>query len=183
MHLMGNQVFGSISSAIPSMTFISRVTASASASLDFTSSIDSTYKVYKIVLDQILCSAIGGISFRMSPDALSTFATIDSTRDVVTVNTTFLDQKISSSNSTFTLASTDIASAVMEGVIDIYYPADATLQTLVYSTCSPSSGSTSAAVGRYIIGQDAARQTINSFRIIPAAGTITSGTATLYGSN
>jgi hypothetical protein len=64
--------FGSISS-LGEMVFISKATASASASIEFTSGIDSTYKEYVFYFVDIHPSAQATFSFNMSSDGGSNY--------------------------------------------------------------------------------------------------------------
>jgi hypothetical protein len=70
--------FGSISS-LGSLTFISKQTASSSASISFTSGIDSSFKEYMFVFNNIHASANARLTWQASTDGGSTYNTVCTT--------------------------------------------------------------------------------------------------------
>lgn len=167
--------------AVPTFTYISTVTASSSANIDFTG-ISSTYSQYRLVINNLLASTTLTANFKISTDSLSTFATMCAAY-LGYNNTTSSGAAVIKASTTLSNASIALAQASSNGIsgwIDVYAPASSSVQTMVYGFVT-SSYNLSAPNSYETRFQDEARQAINSFRIAASTGNFTSGTVTLYG--
>lgn len=165
-----------IPGVIPTMTFISAQTASASANITFTG-IDNTYPAYRIIFNSITLSAASTFQIRFSTDAFSTTATFNgSTYNFIATGTT-----IYQTVQWFNLLAVVSTSTLVNGQADILYPGVSTVQTMTNGFCTGLVSTTSGNTSASFQGSDTVRQTIDSIRFSPTAGTITSGTFNLYG--
>jgi hypothetical protein len=153
------------------MVLIESQTASASASLDFTS-IDSTYTSYVIDIRNLVPATNGqGLYFRVSDDGGSTFKSGASDYRVSGSALAQIPIGVGASNVA--------ADGGVCGKVNIYNPESASLKTLCSevsitggsATCLPTS-----TAGRY----DTAA-TIDAVQLIFSSGNIASGVAKLYG--
>jgi hypothetical protein len=169
-------------SAAPSsgagIVFISTLTASASATIDFTDL--STYKKYLIIFENIFPSSSGGPTFSVR------FGT-GSTPTYLTSNYAFQYSGVTSGSSSsadrITLGSGLVASSYpgmsgslfVEGMLSSY----TSVQGLFYYTDGTSGSQYSTLVSSGTNYTSTAAKT--ALRFLPGSGTITSGTFSLYG--
>lgn len=169
--------------AVPNYTYISTVTASSSANIDFTG-IDSTYNAYRLVVNNLLVStSLITANFKLSTDSLSTFATTCSAwiGYVSTVSASGMVVDASNTLSSQSIPTSKASSVGICGWIDVFMPADSTVQTMVSGLLTNNTNS-SPPNSYEFKAQDETRQAINAFRLAASTGgTFTSGTVTLYG--
>tara|TARA_A100001515_G_C4563284_1_gene207299 strand:+ start:636 stop:1235 length:600 start_codon:yes stop_codon:yes gene_type:complete len=183
--------FGSISS-LGSLVFISKQSASSSASISFTSGIDSTYKEYIFYFKSIHQSNETYFTFNGSIDSGSNYN--------VTKTTTFFSAYHNENGTSGTLeystsadlgqstdfqrlsptTSTDNDSA-LSGYLHLFNPSSTTFvkHFIVSTSAGYNTGNESPRVAGYFNTTSA----INSIQFKPTAGTLDSGDILLFGVN
>jgi len=176
-----------IVSSSGAMVLLSTQTASASASIDFTSLLNSTYKKYILdIIDLIPATDGVNIYMRTSTDNGSTWSggtsyTFVDVRLVADSGSAAADA--SQSSSFIHLTGTNVGNASGEGLcgkIELFNPAGTSVNKLMtHSMCF----FTSTGVLVTINGASSYKSltAVNAFQIYAASGNITSGTFKLYG--
>jgi len=158
--------------------FLGSATASTSASLEFTSLIDSTYFMYVLMWDQMRPSTDGdNLSIQSSTDNGSTWDGGATDYDVATYSSTGVNAgSISVSSGTVGNAADEYAT----GMIFIHNPSGTgiTYFTFMGSNNTPTSGAFRSVMGT---ARRNAAEDVDALRILFGIGNITSGTAKLYG--
>tara|TARA_B100001123_G_C15228455_1_gene994131 strand:+ start:516 stop:1241 length:726 start_codon:yes stop_codon:yes gene_type:complete len=173
------------------MVFISSQTASSSASVSFTSGIDSTYDEYWIVWFGMILSAQNEIGIKASTDGGSNFG--------IAKTTTFFQAIHSEDDSSASLVyesgqdeanSTDRQHLTREmenssddgacGIVKIYAPSSTTYVKHFVSR-SGCKGTNGAMNDAFVAGYWNTTSAINAFRLEQGGGNITRGTFALYG--
>jgi hypothetical protein len=170
---------GGSGGGVPNLTYISTQTASASAQLDFTTGIDATYRGYRFIISNLVLSASAELRIRGSTDGLSTFITVGTTSARYTQSVTAPPVVIGTNTSNGPLCIMGTTALAANGYVDVFYPSDADIQTMM--DFQVSGGSNSGTFSYFGFFSDVARQAVNAIRFIPSSGTLTSGTINLYG--
>ncbi len=163
--------------------FLASATASSSATLDFTSSIDSTYNLYAFVLDQIIPATDNtSLNLRTSANAGSSWDSGASDYYYSTAATTIWN---SDSNSTAAWWPTNInslgngANETANGIVYLYNPSASSFAML------QAYGISHNAIPRmntsYGAGMRRSAAAVNGIRFFLSSGNIASGTIKLYG--
>lgn len=174
------------------LTMLSVQTASASSSLAFTSLITSTYTAYQLVLQDIKLSTTTYLKLQVSFDNGSTWKTTNSYNFAGIYIAATGGGTVGSvtgyggSNAAdfAIMASTAIqsgADARMAGTINLIGPASATQFAASWDIMMLISGGYAQHIQAGGFFYDGTSPPVNAVRLIPNSGTITSGTATLYG--
>lgn len=165
-------------------TLISSVTASASASVDFTSGINSTYDTY-IVLGEGIVPATDDkeMRFRTSTDGGSNFDSGASEYQWINVETESATSVATGDVGQIQLHSAGLGNAAGESLSFTLYlrnPSNSSLQTLIdgHSVLIRATG---ALRHCNFSGKRASAADVNAIRFIFSSGNITSGTFSLYG--
>jgi len=185
--------FGSISS-LGSLTHISTATASASASIEFTSGIDSTYKEYVFYFVNIHPST-GGVElrFNMSTDGGSTYAVTKTTTSFVSYhNEADTDAGIAY------IASRDLAQSTADqplvgdigadndenanGYLHLYNPSSSTYVKHFTAVLNESEHSDYSAQ-HFTAGYGNTTSPINAVKFVMESGNIDAGQILLFGIN
>jgi len=177
-----------------SLNFISKATASASASIEFTSGIDSTYKEYIFYMVNIHASGDGdNFQFNLSTDGGSTYA--------VTKTTTFFRAGHDEANTTTELtyvAGRDRAQSIgdqvlhqnlgtgndesMSGYLRIFNPASTTFVKHFLSEVS-ANNTNNKLEQNFIAGYANTTSAIDAIKFQMSSGNIDSGEIILFGIN
>jgi hypothetical protein len=187
--------FGSISS-LGSLTHISTATASASASIEFTSGIDSTYKEYVFYFVNIHPATDGGrLVFNMSTDSGSNYN--------VTKTTTFFRAEHNEADTFTSLAyktSDDLAQSTSDqfltagtsnnnddavsGYLHLYNPSSTTfVKHFVSRVHSTNSSSEPFSMDDFIAGYGNTTSAVDAVKFQMSSGNIDSGQILLFGIN
>lgn len=173
-----------------SWVYISTVTASASATVDFTSGLTSTYDVYMIQFVRVFPSADNSTLYlRTSSDGGATFASANSSYQwgysfTSNAGTASADGSSSASKGQYIVLARNLGNSSnlgVNGTLYIYAPSVATsyvqfmFQTAAGLTSTFGSGPTSGS------GYRTAAAAVNAVRFLMDSGNITSGTFRLYG--
>mgnify|MGYP003141805527 CR=1 FL=1 len=185
--------FGSISS-LGSLTFISKQTASSSATISFTSGIDSTYKEYIFYFINMHPSASSGFTFQTSTNGGSSYG--------VTTTTTYFqaDHPENDSSATLTyVAGSDLAQstnfqtlshpsgvdddndASFNGVLSLFNPSSTTFVKHFISRGNAMYPSWN--VNSFVSGYFNTTSAINAVQFKFSSGNIDSGDILLFGLN
>ena len=182
--LYGNNTWGA--APVSGLNHLSTATASSSSSLDFVSTITSTYDTYLIVLDHLMTDSNGtNLHFLLSTDNGSSFLSADYA-DVTNV----MRHHSSASNSTTggrSAAQIELMSSVgnangqgVSGHIWLFSPKDSSMQpTIRFDLAGSANGvnvQTSDGMGKHESGADH-----DAFQIKFSSGTIQSGQVRVYG--
>ena len=190
-------VFGSISS-LGSLTFISKQTASSSATISFTSGIDSTYKEYIFYfINMHPATDIAEFQFNMSTDSGSNYN--------VTKTTTLFKSRLAENDSIQELgyeSGSDLAQstnyqsftyagirnendASLNGVLRIFNPSSSTFVKHFISECNymSKSGTTSVTYNSFIAGYGNTTSAVDAIDFKMSSGNIDSGDILLFGLN
>lgn len=163
------------------LVLLSKQTASASSSIDFTSLISSAYDYFKIEFYNMTFSAGNNLFLRMSTNNGSTYST-------TTYSTTQLFGNSGGQTTRYvttdaghglTLAWTTNANVTGCGSVIMYNLNSGTLYKQFITQCSYSVGADQGYL--FSTGMWSTGTAANAVRIIPDAGTITTGTFKLYG--
>ena len=173
------------------MIFISKSTASSSTSLEITSGIDSTYNQYKIILNKVIAETSTAIlRMQTSTDgssyAITTGSSIYATRNTPAAVAALFAQTGESRNGDNTgmqdigYASSNDSADYLSGTIDLYNPADTSLNKLALSQTLQWNNDLGAAsvVAPMIINSTTA---ITAVKFAYSSGNIVSGDFILYG--
>jgi len=177
------------------MIFISKATASSSASLEITSGIDSTYNQYKIVLNKVIAQTSAALLQMQFSTNGSTYAeivgsAIYSSRNytgVVSALAAETGQSRDATGSTPNTGMNDIgywsssdSADSLSGWIDLYNRANTSLNKLAYSSMVNFNNSLGPAqmVAPMVINQTSA---ITALKFSYTSGNIVSGDFILYG--
>ncbi len=162
------------------VTFLGSRTASASASLDFTSMMDeSLYSSYFLVISVLRFSASSGHGLRYSTNNGSTWISGASDYNAVTSERVFSSTTVNNRFSNFSRASFACTSiGFVSGVLSLNCIIDGTSRQILSSGLITDGAS---GISHYAINSTAPTSPINALQISPETGTITSGTARLYG--
>ena len=189
--------FGSISS-LGSLTFISKQTASSSATISFTSGIDSTYKEYIFYfINMHPATDIAEFQFNMSIDGGSNYN--------VTKTTTLFKSRLAENDSIQELgyeSGSDLAQstnyqsftyagirnendASLNGVLRIFNPSSSTFVKHFISECNymSKSGTTSVTYNSFIAGYGNTTSAVDAIDFKMSSGNIDSGDILLFGLN
>jgi hypothetical protein len=187
--------FGSISS-LGSLTHISTATASSSASIEFTSGIDSTYKEYVFYFVNIHPATDGGrLVFNMSTDSGSNYN--------VTKTTTFFRAEHNEADTFTSLAyktSDDLAQSTSDqfltagtsnnnddavsGYLHLYNPSSTTfVKHFVSRVHSTNSSSEPFSMDDFIAGYGNTTSAVDAVKFQMSSGNIDSGQILLFGIN
>ena len=177
--------FQSTSSA--GLVLLATATASTSTSIDFASSIDSTYDEYEIHIIQLDPSVDGvELFFRTSTDGGSNYDAgasnynwvVLSRYDATDANTNSTGDTEISLTGTGAFIGTNAGEAA-SGVIKLYHPSDAAYTRISYNMAYSTSGAeTVITTGT---GMRLSAADVDAVRIIPASGTLITGEFKLYG--
>jgi hypothetical protein len=167
---------------LPGFVQLNQQIASASAALNFTTGITSAYNDYFLVISDLLASTAANLQVQISTNGGSSYIT-----------TGYVSGNNSASYSTVTFANLTSTTGIF---LSSASAASATYNygVYLYNFTSGAGGSSSSSTGNrvnltltglsYDLGTGVygtAATTVNAIRIIPSAGTLTSGSATLYG--
>ncbi len=178
-------------SAGGSLVKIASTTASSSASVSFTSGIDSTYKEYIFIFNRIHPSAYASLQFQTSTNGGSSYG--------VTVTSTVIQTTHDESGSSSSLAyetGLDLAQstnfqnlgngeandndAASSGILRLFEPSSTTFVKHFMGTYSTFDTSPTLIVER-VAGYFNTTSAINAIQFKMTSGTIDSGTITMYG--
>jgi hypothetical protein len=163
-------------------TFLSAQTASASSSLDFTSSIDSTYLLYQFTLDHLIFSTASmqlGVQF--STDGGSSWITTGYLYGSNGVDGGGLTHANSTSDTSILLPYTTMsatANKTCTGLVYLIGPSVSKYPMICWNGGFFNGSTFSPMTGAGVNGSAAA---INGVRFIPTSGTITSGVIYMHG--
>ena len=183
--------------SIDDMIFISKTTASSSASLEITSGIDSTYNQYKIVLNKVIAATSAALlQMQFSTDGVTYAETVGSAiyssrnyAGVVSALAAETGQSRDATGGSPNTGMNDIgywssndSADYLSGWIDFYNPASTSLNKLAYSSMVNFNTSLgpSQMVAPMIINQTSA---ITALKFAYTSGNIVSGEFILYGIN
>jgi hypothetical protein len=174
------------------ITFISSQTASASATISFTTGIDSTYKAYKFVFSNIHPATDNvNFEFNMSTDAGSNYNVTKTTTAFETFHQEsdgdaglqyLTDSDLAQSTAFQRLSRESGADAdqSISGLLTIFNPSSTTFVKHFISTMQTSqSGNTSLSYG--FAGYGNTTSAVNAIRFQMSSGNIDAGTIYLYG--
>jgi hypothetical protein len=189
--------FGSISS-LGSLTHISTATASASASIEFTSGIDSTYKEYVFYLVNIHPSTDGVyFQFNFSTDGGSNYNVTKTTtyfqasqrEDASLTNLDYrTNADLAQSTSDQRLAEADTLSSdssdSLSGFLHLYNPSSTTfVKHFTARTMFRSQATPPFCIDGFISGYGNTTSSIDAVKFVMASGNIDSGQILLFGVN
>jgi hypothetical protein len=174
--ISGNPIITATGGAVETFTFISTATASASANLTFTS-IANTYKAYRFLLSNLVFSGTTTLNVALSIDNFSTSETINGTL-VQTYCKTTVPTQFASSGTVFPLCST---TGHVSGFIDLFTPAVSANQAMLQWLIGTADNATTTSYGANGFANDSVVNAVNAIRFVGNAGTITSGTISMYG--
>ena len=190
---VNNDSFDNVT-ALPSslgdgITLISSQTASASASISFTSGIDSTYKVYKFVFINchpssastisFLGSTNGGSSYGITKTSASFYA-IHTENDATTSLSYNIYQDLAQSTSRQGLVGTLSTDSDSSGSGDLYI-FNPSSTTFVKHYIANANGSNAQSTNSYTAGYFNTTSAINAIKFEMSVGNIDSGTIYMYG--
>jgi hypothetical protein len=186
-----------LANASDGITFISSQTASASATISFTTGLDSTYKAYKFVF--VNCHPATnsvGLQFNMSTDGGSNYNVTKTTTSFgayhnegdtetsLTYNTdTDLAQSTGFQPLTFYQTMSNDADSQVSGTLTLFNPSSTTYVKHFISRTEFMSQDTTAryAVDSYIAGYGNTTSAVNAIQFKMSSGNIDAGTIYLYG--
>lgn len=160
--------------------FLSSATASASATLDFASSIDSTYNVYMFVIQDLIPS-VDGATYRVrtSSDGGSSY---DASASNYAYQYNNAGSAVTSGAQTYIQISEAVGNTTGEKLDAILYLNNPSgtdyTQCLWHAGVLNNSASPRMSIGMGIRKQQAI---VDAIRFYPSSGTITSGTIKMYG--
>jgi hypothetical protein len=166
-------------------TLLETQTASASATIDFTSGIDSSYKNYKIIFSEVLTSADGAL-FRLQTGNGGVFdsGASDYMYSVLGFTNSTSDSDTQGSNTHIPISPSGVGTATGEGVqgeLTIFNPSGTSMYKGIHCSSinidSTSATPTIAAVAGFRKEEVA----IDRVRFLMSSGNIASGTFKLYG--
>lgn len=176
----GNAVLGTWTDAkkATAMQWLASTAASSSASIAFTG-LSSTYYAYRIVAQTVIGSGTQQLSLRFSSDNGVTYYSSTgnySYAGVDLIAATTISTLISASSTSIVLTASTATTSVAAIDIMIINPSVAIQYNGIYwqSVCQTSSSV-------YGCGNLNVNTAVNAVEIVPTAGTIASGTFTLYG--
>ena len=178
---------GSWASANEGWVFIEAQTASASATIDFSTSIDNTYALYKVVLNDIVPATDGAeLYMRTSTDGGSTFdsgaGAYDYTYSVTASHTTGV-ATFESASATFIQMADDLGSAAGEaynGEVKIFNPSGTRNTFVTFQGIWRQSGADGLKANSGGAERTSAAD-VDGFRFLMSSGNIASGELRLYG--
>ncbi len=181
------QSIADLSSGGGGLIFLGAQTASASASLDFESLIDSTYDTYVFHIEGIrIANASQSLVMRTSTDNGTTYDSIandyhDCGMRVATSGTT---AGFGTTTGTYIRISSDLAAETgaddtVNGTVKLFIPSNAATETMVkYEiTYNHSTGSVCVTGA----GKRAAAEDVDAVQFLASSGNLTSGSIRLYG--
>ena len=193
---VNNDSFDNVT-ALPSsfadgITLISSQTASASASLSFTTGIDSTYKAYKFVFSNIHAGSNGAnFNFNLSIDAGSNYnvtktttfvqsyhSESDGSPDVIYDTAKDLAQSTSDQIINYGLKTDNDAST--SGTLTLFNPSSTTYVKHFISS-SKCNNASDFAINAIVAGYGNTTSAVNAIRFQMSSGNIDAGTIYLYG--
>jgi len=174
------------------MTLISSQTASGSASIEFTSGIDSTYPIYKFEFINIHGSVgTTSFNFNLSTDNGSNYNVTKTS----TLFRTFHDESDSSANLTYDSAR-DLAQSTSNNILNwdigiandenlcgemfLFNPSSTTF-VKHYIACISSNHEAPAELQAFVSGYGNTTSAIDAIKFVMSSGNIDSGTIKLYG--
>ena len=188
----GSGTLSSVNSALQgNMIFISSQTASSSASLEFTTGIDSTYDEYMIVYFGIVLEQGNEFLFDGSTDGGSnygitkttTYFSATHTESNNTAELSYKTGKDRSQSATFQHLTKELETNSDDGnagIIHLFSPSNTTYVKHFYARTSSHSTS-NAAVDAYIAGYFNTTSAIDALQFKQGGGNIESGTIAMYG--
>lgn len=172
-------IFSAVSAAGNGWVFLSSATASASATLDFTTSIDSTYNLYAFVMDA-LKPASDGIALYMRTSANSGSSWDSGVSDYAFQNA--YSWGSSTNNSSIVTGASDVGNSTNEftnGTIFCYNPSAA--QYCLFQGINVGQSSATTPSQATMMGARRSAAAVNGVRFYFQTGNIASGTIKLYG--
>ena len=172
------------------MVLLSTQTASASASISFTTGIDSTYKEYMFILNDINLSA-GALQFNMSTDGGSNYNVTKTTTSFYayhyengTGGTLTYDVNFDLAQSTgyqyLTDAGNNTADQSFAGTLNIFNPSDTTYVKHFIANTQGMEPSSPYSINFYIAGYGNTTSAVNAIDFKPTSGTF-NGTIQMFG--
>ena len=182
---------GSFSASLGSMVLISEQTASASASIEFTSGIDSTYPIYRFEFINIHPSNASQLKFNFSTDGGSNYNVTKTTTSFVGYHTEADDysalvyqtsRDLAQSTSDMWLSSSLPIDndASFSGYMQLFNPSSTTY-VKHFITGGNSMAGDPASVDEHFAGYGNTTSSINAIIFRMSSGNIDSGTIKLYG--
>jgi hypothetical protein len=181
-----------LANASDGITLISSQTASASATISFTTGINSTYKAYKFVFSSIHPASNANFTFNLSTDSGSNYN--------VTKTTTFFEAFQNEAGTTTALAYNDsqdlaqstgfqvIANAVgngadesFSGSLTLFNPASTTYVKQFIANTNLLYQSGSYSLNAFVGGYGNTTSAVNAVRFQMTSGNIDAGTIYMYG--
>jgi hypothetical protein len=170
---------GGTAKAAGALVLVEQHTASASASLNFTTCITSTYDTYLVTLvDLAVGTDADNIYVRMSTNGGASYDSgANYSIQHLTLNTSSVPSNASSLSQISIAGSVSSASAV-SGEFFLYGPLSASLAKVIEGKTSYI---TSGRIGHTFTGAYEVATAANAFQLIASTGTLASGTARCYG--
>lgn len=167
------------------LKFISTQVASSSATVEFTTGIDSTFSKYVIIITSAFNSAVADLQIRTSSDGGSTFDSgasdyAWSKNTEAAATSSFLGDATDSlinAGSAYTINAGD----AINGTIEIYNPSDSSSGTNIKFDLLAGSAATPINENVYGSGFRSELAAVNAIQFSLSAGVFTSGTFKLYG--
>jgi len=158
------------------LTFLSSATASTSASLDFTSSIDSTYNVYMFVLENVLPdSSNKDLDILFSNDGGSSYETTSYKGKSYVITSTGGSYESTISSVFISFGQDSSADDLLNGIVYLYNPS---VSNLTYMTGQSFYNGSDIIVGG---GFRNVSEVVDAVRFSYSSGNIASGTISMYG--
>jgi hypothetical protein len=160
-----------------SLVFLASTTASSSATLEFSSSIDSTYNTYVFMLEDIVTATdLQQFCVRTSTDGGSTFDSGASDYKINGSSTNFNKINTSSNLSTNSNQATS-------GLVYLFNPSGTTYTKVLFTMLIGSENGTGTSLYSSIIGGGArlSAADVDAIQFFMASGNIASGTIYMYG--
>lgn len=163
------------------ITFLSSATASTSATLDFTSLIDSTYNVYMFVLEAMLpATASGRLAVRISTDGGSSWISSGGSYNAsYSLNGTGSTVAGTSMNTGPADVTTTAANRGVDGILYLFDPSTSSTKTTMKWDINYHSGSSAQNIMG--AGTPSAANDVDGMRFLFTSGDIASGTVYMYG--
>jgi len=176
-------------------TFISSVTPSASATIEFTSNIDSTYATYFFLLENLDHSADGQLKFLLGTGATPTYQTANYDQagfEPQSTSTSYNERSEHDNTYTYLINSgasdSEYSGSRWNGFLYLYSPSDSASLTYFQSclTSNSESGgirlSFQSIAGCWHGGATSPSHTpVTAVKFYPGSGTFTSGKISMYG--
>jgi len=172
--------FQTLSGSSGALILIQTLTASASASLTFTSGITSTYNTYILVIDNMITSTTAFIYVRLSSDGGSTYKATSYLSGYNSFNYNSATNTNNNGTAGFIVGNSSDNTYFNSSTTFLNNMTSGTNQVTSFGDGS-SCNSTTARRGYFLGNYTASALTVNAIQVIGSAGTLTSGTASLYG--